>query len=880
MKKQIFIIPILFIFLISMVMALTIEEIIPSTASQGFRRLNDLVIYRDGNDLIYNDYLSTRVTVTTLIAGACDAEAYMETGVTAEDAPYDLWFFCHTAGQMVHIDYSTGNFSYFPITAVAGYTEPVIVAVTNDFYIFASKWTSATTVAGVTVNRSNNAYLFETPYQPNQPWYGHHLTTNRRGLGMAFYPDDGIDNTFFQVSSRWDGLNRVAYPNYIHMGAQGQQSRVFSGYASNLSAGIGYFGANEHTDQNKINMWENENYYYIHNGYTDASGFTPTNILFDKNNGLIHAYANTVQLPNGSQVPIRSMELYGDYQLFTYNDLTTELYINNALLIPKGIYSPLTSWNEYHTILDGVIFFNNGTGNYKLTGLPSTIDPAKFNILGQYATVDTEKEYNETILKYNVAYENILTGDMSYNPNFTSIDNDAYTYPYIELDPDEGVLTEFLQTDFVLRGFDITDDELYVAYDCFYDTKEFNVIDYDNFENYTDLGYSSACEGTKRLYTVRDPDLQSFYNTDQFERNYEGSTYTPYETNYIDFNTSYCIQNLYYEVESNPETSVTFVQEFIMGYNTGIQLDFQNMIGDTIGYIRIMRDNDIGYNDYINITINGESYISYDDMLYFDSFVGDPIVSVNIYMTGTSMSYIMLINGNFYRQGEATNYKTLPIDKIIWTTQTPSGSFNNDQYLGIGSWILVKGKTTPQWNKGVQFKGYDDTGHKYYKFMCDYAGRTDKNHQLRVYLNDAPMNDYSQFTDRWIMYDTNYATYLKQLEDKGMTLEEDRIIKKQTVAKTFWCEGINVCDDNSRMVFALLITLFFTFGGAILMYRKYENTLSSRLLPVCIYVALFTYFASIGFFHEWYVALNIIFILGALAITFNPSQRFGGGGGG
>ena len=686
------------------------------------------------------------------------------------------------------------------------------------------------------------------------------------------------DNTFFLLNQFRFGSSQYSISNFIKVDGNGNLNRYqkdspesndtnsINYYTRNLSLS---FGSGRDYYQGNGKGWCSligSQRIYCNNGAPINDGSFKNNVYIDFQNGGLSSFYNYNFLPNGSTINFRNTKTQGLNSVYVYDDLDVSLFNDKSTLLQRGTIDLYRSYGIYYAFIDGALFYMPTSGSlYKLSGLPNGDTLPTVEILGQTTTYPEKTcMVNDTFAFKNRYNDSIDTKDINCTDNDQQ---DTYGEPYITITTDSSVRTEFQKTNFLAKVYDITNDEIHVAYNCFSREQSFTPIAQSNWENYTDTDYN--------------PPMYNVFSIGSYESQTKKLLNKPRTTSYIMANNSLFAGNMNVIVDSNGINDVTYLQDIYLDYGIGMRIDVYNIQNQQIFNISFQTEDaqppDI--EPRFHVDINGKEVFSENNPMKIYQYQ-HTFHTIEIHIKGTELSYTLRKNnGISYASGIININPNIlpPIYMIRYNFLAPSwDGYNDYKNTGVGYYALISGGLYPHWDLGVNEYQSNDA-YRYFGYSCDYTNKENGLYYLRTYYNDNYNNDYTNYEERVVQVDSNYVTYLSQIEE-GVVVEEERIQQRNAQANEFWCTAIGTCDDNSRFVFALFVILGFTIAGAVYTYRKFENTLSARLVPVLIYSGLFIYFASIKFLPSWYIALNIIFVMGALALTFNPTSRIGNGG--
>lgn len=264
-------------------------------------------------------------------------------------------------------------------------------------------------------------------------------------------------------------------------------------------------------------------------------------------------------------------------------------------------------------------------------------------------------------------------------------------------------------------------------------------------------------------------------------------------------------------------------------------------------------------------------YISLNDEVIYNTTSVNNIVNTNLDVILSFYPTRTIYNIGGLVSGEINNVITLPVKSITWDFLNKTNTTATPDNVVIGSWVLLNDDFFPEQNEGVSYINYIN-GYRYYSFTCDYSLYDNDEKVLRIYYDDNTIN-YNRFEDYTIEYQSVLLNYTLPITNNGVTIEEEAIEQRKSKSKEFYCTAINICDDDSRMFLAVVVLLITSLFSAALMYKKYENTTASQLLPALVFSIVFIYFASIGFLQPWFIVLTIITLVGYMSIALNPVRR-------
>lgn len=868
--------------------------------------VSNLWVHHNGTGTTNNHYIDYigvyEITTTTPaeIEAQCDRDKVVQWGVFGSplaDEEKDLFFYCNALGEIHHYDYSAGTIHRVPydrgsqtcLTQTTNCNFQEVHAVTEDWYLMGC-YEQDTDIRYHTVNKTNltdwnqPCFFGVDSYNPGTiaPAFGY---TNDEGY---LYPSNPVyieewPNTFFSVIGWKFGSSQYTRSNLIQIQANGipvkytdyqyqqnptNDTNSLKYYTRNLSDNIGGGRLYEQDEGREWCSEVNQDQFYCHNGAPIDDSGRDNNVLVDLTNGGQDYKLNTATLPNGSIIDIRTYDVQGTSLAYIYDDLDVQLVSGNSILLDKGGIDLFNSYGMFHQFIEGALYYMPTSGSlYKLVGLPTGETLPTIETYARYTDVEDDECLTEGTYLYKNQYNDTVVTEQDENCTYTG--SDQYGEPYLLLTDDTSVRTEYEETEILVKSFDVTSDELYVAYTCDYRGQEYNVIDEPDWTEYGDP--DTFCNWTQGVYDSHVKGLTD-NNTE--------SEWAPGTQNSID--TSTCIINWDYTVESNGASTVTYLQEFLMDDETAINVQFFDIYGDEITNFTIEQE----YTGCPTCDYNHEDRFYVDGELKYARGNNDDDYDANTHRVelvfkGTSLSWTYYYRGATAHSGTETLDANVlpPINTIRYNPLSPGVTFNwPDRDVGIGQLSLINGDINPNWDVGVTERQGDDQ-YRYYEFTCDYTGYDDGLYYLRVYLNDEDTDDYTQYKERVIQVDSDYITYLTQVED-GILVEDAKEQARKAKSKDFVCTVFNTCDDTGRLFIALIVMFVVTFGIGVFMNNNYHNTLASQALPAAAYVALFVFFASIGFLPSWFVVTNIILLVGAAAVFVNPVTRISGGGGG
>lgn len=834
------------------------------------------------------------------VQAQCDRDNVVKWGVFGSPRAgeeRDLFFYCNALNEIHHYDYSTSSIERIPydqgsitiltFTTTCNFQE--VHAVTEDWYVM-SCYEQDNDIRYYTLNRTNLSEWYSPESFGSYTWqpgsiaeaFGYDNDEGYMEHSDPIYIEE-LPNAFFQLVQWRFGASNYARTNLGQVQASGNIFRPWSlycetnncsdpdtiqYYAQNMSDGV---SSGRQYNQDNGREWcheLNEGQFYCHNGAPiDDVGYK-NNILIDLNNGGLSYNLNTALLPNGTQIDIRTVEKQGTNLAYVYDDLDVQLVDGNSVLLEKGGLDLFNSYGLYHAYITRALYYMPTSGSlYKLVGLPSGETLPTTELYSRYTDYEDGTCLDEGTYVFKDQLNDTVITDQG--EDCTYIGTDQYGEPYLLVTDESSVRTEYRETENLVKAFDVTDDELHVAYECDYRGKEYDVIDAPDWTEYGDPDtFCTWNQGTyeSKVSGLIDNDPESIWS--------EGTLQT--------IDTSTCIINFDYTVESNGASTVTYYQEFQMDDETGVTVELLDIYGESIANFTIEQEY-IGtpqsqYSKADRFFINGELVHEREnndgDYAYYTH-------EVELLFKGTELSWRYALRGGDSVSGVATlDADTLPpINVIRYNPLSPGPVFNwPDRDVSIGQLALIRGELYPRWDLGVSERESDDQ-YRYYEFTCDYTDYEDGLYYLRVYVNDEDTGDYSTFEERVFQIDSNYIEYLAQLEDE-ILVDEARETEREAKSRAFVCDVFNACDDTSRMFVALLVMGFFVVLSAAYMHKKYEQTLLAQLTPALVGVTWFIFFASIGFLPTWFVVSFIILAVGAGAVVLNPMLWTRGGGGG
>lgn len=330
-----------------------------------------------------------------------------------------------------------------------------------------------------------------------------------------------------------------------------------------------------------------------------------------------------------------------------------------------------------------------------------------------------------------------------------------------------------------------------------------------------------------------------------------------------------CSDTFEINVNGKDNEQEEYYQKVIIGSGRGYGLNLKNIYGQSLIEIEII-DNTTTEQEEAYISVNDEVVYTTTDTNATSSNLINVEVEIEILIYDNIVKYFI---GDVY-QGQSSTFYSLPIKTMDWTIYNKTNTTRTLDYTYIGGWIVYDQKTKPIENEGVTSISFDGT-YRYYTFNCTYS-EEEPTKTLRVYYDDDTIQ-YNLYEDYIITYNENLLE-----ENEYLTTEEEQEKQQeaQIIANSQYCQALNICSEQGRFAFAILVTLGLTFFSILIIRKQLEDTAAASLIPVFVYVLCFIYFAYVGMFKTWFIVLNAVMVAGTLASILNPINYFSGGRGG
>lgn len=497
-------------------------------------------------------------------------------------------------------------------------------------------------------------------------------------------------------------------------------------------------------------------------------------------------------------------------------------------------------------------------------------------IITDAPTIDQNPEIRVFGNIYAPQYNEVLSQLSRNEPDRLILknDSDTITYPYdytdgdytINVDKinkelpiyvDENGIYETAQneTKFIIQTFDLTNDEVNIAYEC--DQEEISGLsDSDDYsDEYVIVAekYNSS-DGEECSFTIIEEPDTSFMN------NYVENAH------YLFYNND-CVGNTTFTTSATGTTENVYYTDVMIGEGKGVTYTFNDRYGEQIFNFTVQH--------VVTNTTTQYAYIEVDGELEYNTTALNELVNKNMEIILSFEDGKVYYNIDGRVISEITKDYTLPIRSINIEQKNKTGTYAGyPDYNTIGAWAIYNDGVYPEQNSGVTEITYED-GYRYYEIVCDYTNNPNEEQKLRIYYDDNNI-DYKRYKDVYVTFNLGLEEYELVQTATGKLIDEERESLRTEQTYNMYCNAINICSDTDRLSFAVVTIIVLTFLSILAVRVNFEDGTAMTVIPTAVFTLAFIYFAIISFLPTWMIVLFIVSIAGILAVTFNPSNYFGG----